>query len=133
MTQGAGAKLGFKESTAMRPPLAVIAALAFCIATGALAQSQPRPLPPGSKPLEEPPPPPVVEADPSLEPQVTIRKEPDRTVTEYRIKGKLYMMKVTPASGPAYILMDHRGDGSFSRLDNLDTGLRVPQWVLLEF
>ena len=131
MTEGAGAKLAFKESTAMRLPLA---ALAFCIATGALAQSQPRPPPPGSKPLEEPPlPPAVVEGDPALEPQVSIRKEPDRTVTEYRIKGKLYMMKVTPASGPAYILMDHRGDGSFSRLDNLDTGLRVPQWVLLEF
>jgi hypothetical protein len=131
VTEGAGAKLAFKESTAMRLPLA---ALAFCIATGALAQSQPRPPPPGSKPLEEPPPPPaVVEGDPALEPQVSIRKEPDRTVTEYRIKGKLYMMKVTPASGPAYILMDHRGDGSFSRLDNLDTGLRVPQWVLLEF
>ena len=111
-----------------------LAALAICLATGALAQSQPRPLPPGTKPLEEPPPPPaVVESDPALEPQVTIRREENRTVAEYRIKGKLYMMRVTPANGPAYVLIDHRGDGKFARYDNLDSGLRVPQWVLLEF
>jgi Protein of unknown function (DUF2782) len=112
----------------------LLAILALGIAAGAFAQSTARPLPPGSKPLEEPPPPPaVVEGDPALEPQVTIRKEADRTISEYRVKGKLYMMKVTPANGPAYVLIDHRGDGQFSRLDNLDTGLRVPQWVLLEF
>jgi Protein of unknown function (DUF2782) len=112
----------------------LLAVLAISFAAGAFAQSAQRPLPPGTKPLEEPPPPPaVVEGDPALEPQVTIRKEPDRTVSEYRVKGKLYMMKVTPASGPAYVLIDHRGDGTFTRLDNLDTGLRVPQWVLLEF
>jgi hypothetical protein len=112
----------------------LLVAVTLCFAMGALAQSQPRPLPPGTKPLEEPPPPPaIIEGDPALEPQVTIRKESDRTISEYRVKGKLYMMKVTPANGPAYVLVDQRGDGSFARLDNLDTGLRVPQWVLLEF
>lgn len=112
----------------------LLASLAFLFAAGAFAQSAPRPIPPGSKPLAEPPPPPaVVESDPALEPQVTIRKESDRTVAEYRIKGKLYMMKVTPASGRPYLLIDHKGDGQFARQDNLDSGLRVPQWVLLEF
>jgi Protein of unknown function (DUF2782) len=111
-----------------------IATIAVTLATGALAQSAPRPLPPGTKPLEEPPPPPaVIEGDPALEPQVTIRKEGDRTISEYRIKGKLYMMKVTPAHGLSYVLIDHKGDGQFARQDNLDSGLRVPQWVLLEF
>ena len=43
------------------------------------------------------------------------------------------MMKVTPAHGRPYVLIDHRGDGQFARQDNLDSGLRVPQWVLLEF
>ncbi|HEX4944771.1 MAG TPA: DUF2782 domain-containing protein [Usitatibacteraceae bacterium] len=112
----------------------LIATLAFFLAAGAFAQSAPRPLPPGTKPLEEPPPPPaVVETDSALEPQVTIRKEADRTISEYRIKGKLYMMKVTPANGRPYVLIDHKGDGQFARQDNLDSGLRVPQWVLLEF
>jgi hypothetical protein len=112
----------------------LLAILALAVAAGALAQSAPRPRPPGTKPLEEPPPPPaVVESDPALEPQVTIRKDDEKTVAEYRIKGKLYMMKVTPAHGKPYVLIDHKGDGQFARQDNLDSGLRVPQWVLLEF
>ena len=112
----------------------VLATFALMFAAGAFAQSAPRPLPPGTTPLQEPPPPPaVVETDPALEPQVTIRKEADRTVAEYRVRGKLYMMKVTPAHGRPYVLIDHKGDGQFARQDNLDSGLRVPQWVLLEF
>jgi hypothetical protein len=112
----------------------ILATLALCLAASAAAQSQPRPLPPGAKPLEEPPPPPaVVEGDPALEPQVTIKRDGDKTVAEYRIRGKLYMMKVTPAHGRPYVLIDHKGDGQFARQDNLDSGLRVPQWVLLEF
>ena len=111
-----------------------LATVVLVFAAGALAQSAPRPRPPGTVPLEEPPPPPaVVESDPALEPQVTIRKEGENTVSEYRIKGRLYMMKVTPAHGRPYVLVDHKGDGQFARQDNLDSGLRVPQWVLLEF
>lgn len=98
------------------------------------AQTGPRPLPAGSRPLEEPPPPPAMtEPDPTLEPQVTIRKEGEATVQEYRVKGKLYMMRVTPAHGRPYLLIDHKGDGQFARQDNLDSGVRVPQWVLIEF
>jgi hypothetical protein len=112
----------------------LLATFVLVFAAGALAQSAPRPRPPGTVPLEEPPPPPaVVESDPALEPQVTIRKDGENTVSEYRIKGRLYMMKVTPAHGRAYVLVDHKGDGQFARQDNLDSGLRVPQWVLLEF
>lgn len=112
----------------------LLALLAVAFAAGALAQSQPRPRPPGTQPLEEPPPPPAVtQADPALEPQVTIRREGDRSIAEYRIRGRLYMIKVTPAHGRPYVLIDNRGDGQFSRHDGLDSGLRVPQWVLLEF
>ena len=112
----------------------LLATLALLVAAGAFAQSAPRPRPPGTVPLEEPPPPPaVIEGDPALEPQVTIRKDGENTVSEYRIKGKLYMMRVTPAHGRPYVLIDHKGDGQFARQDNLDSGLRVPQWGLLEF
>jgi hypothetical protein len=107
--------------------------LAAAFAVPALAQSTARPRPPGTAPLEEPPPPPKVEADPALEPQVTIRKEASATITEYRVRGKLFMMRVQPAKGPAYVLIDHKGDGQFARQDTLDSGVRVPQWVLLEF
>ena len=110
---------------------ATLAVLAVDVAS---AQTAPRPRPPGTVPLEETPPPPaIVEGDPALEPQVTIRKDGDRVVSEYRVRGKLYMMRVTPAHGIPYILIDHRGDGQFSRQDGLDSGVRVPQWVLVEF
>ncbi len=114
----------------MRAPLA---ALLVLFAASVAAQSAPRPIPPGSVPLEDPPPPPVVQGEPAGEPVVTTRRENGATIQEYRVKGKLYMMRVTPANGRPYVLVDHKGDGQFKAQDNLDSGLRVPQWVLLEW
>lgn len=67
------------------------------------------------------------------EPQVTITKHSDQTVEEYRVGGRLYMIKITPKNGPPYYLVDDRGDGKFARQDSLDSGLRVPRWVLKRF
>ena len=65
--------------------------------------------PPVLQPVPEPPPPPPgYELDPALEPQVTILKRGTDTVEEYRIGGKLYMIKVTPAHGRPYYLVDNR-------------------------
>lgn len=111
--------------------IATLTALALDVS----AQSVARPRPPGTMPLEEPPPPPaMVDTDPALEPQVTVRSEGDQSIQEYRVNGKLYMQRVTPKGGKPYILMDHKGDGTFTKQDNtLDNGVRVPQWVLREF
>ena len=119
----------------MRLLLAVSLA-AFAIAAG--AQSTARPRPPGTVPLDEvPPPPPLTqsnEPNAANEPVVTRRTEDGQTVEEYRVRGKLYMQRVTPKHGRAYVLMDHKGDGSFTKQDNtIDGHLSVPQWVLLEF
>ena len=47
--------------------------------------------------------------------QVAVRTEPNGDVIEeYRVAGQMRMVKVTPARGPAYYLMDENGDG---RLD----------------
>ncbi|MDD5240880.1 MAG: DUF2782 domain-containing protein [Sulfuricella sp.] len=93
-----------------------------------------KPLPKDLQPIPEPPPAPAgMELDPAFEPQVTIIKRGTDTVEEYRIGGKLYMLKVTPPHGVSYYLVDPRGDGQFSRQDNLDSGVRVPQWVLMRF
>lgn len=101
------------------------------VAAGALAQNQ---TPPKLEPLPEPPPPPAgAEADPSLEPQVTIIKRGEDVFEEFRIKGRLYMVKVTPRVGKPYYLIDHKGDGTFSRQDHLDSGVRPPMWVIMEF
>ncbi len=86
--------------------------------------------PPKLEPLPEPPPMP---ADSALEPQVTIVKRGQDTVEEYRLKGRLYMIKVTPPHGKPYYLVDNRGDGHFAREEPLDSGLRVPMWVIKEF
>lgn len=106
--------------------------LALCIAAVALpaaAQNRPADL----QPLPEPPPPPPGVVDPSLEPQVTIVRRGQDKVEEYRVKGKLYMMKVTPPHGKPYYLVDEQGDGTWARRDATETGLRVPMWVILSF
>ncbi len=78
-------------------------------------------------------PPPQVQIDPDMEPEVTIVKKGDVTEEQYRIRGKLYMIKVTPKSGPPYYLVDERGAGTFIRRDALDPGLVVPRWVILQW
>ena len=113
----------------------VLTAVLLAVSLSAAAQYGARARPPGTTPLEEPPPPPpMVQTDPVLEPVMTTRTEGDQEVQEYRVKGKLFMQRVTPKGGKAYVLMDHHGDGTFMRQDNpLDSGVRVPQWVLKEF
>ncbi len=99
------------------------------------AQAQTRPRPPNLQPVPEPPPPPKgFELDSTLEPQITIVKRGNETVEEYRMGGKLYMMKVTPAGGGTpYFLVDNHGDGTFARQNAHDTGLRPPMWVIHSF
>ena len=86
------------------------------------------------QPLPEPPPPPPgFEPDPALEPQVTIQRRGTETVEEFRINGRLYMIKVTPGHGVPYYLIDDVGRGEFSRRDSYDTGTRPPMWVIHQF
>jgi hypothetical protein len=111
--------------------LAFLAALLIAVAPPVTAQPA---KPPVLQPLPEPPPPPPgYEPDPSLEPQVTILKRGTDTVEEYRIRGRLYMIKVTPPHGRPYYLVDHKGDGNFARQDNYDSGIRPPMWVIFQF
>lgn len=82
----------------------------------------------------EPPPPPPMSADNGVdEPQVTIIKQSELTIEEYRANGKLYMIKITPKVGPPYYLVDDLGDGRFSRQNSMDSGLRVPRWIIKSF
>lgn len=63
-------------------------------------------------------------------PEITIRKRGRDRIEEYRLRGQLYMIKVTPRIGKPYYLIDPRGDGRFVRRDAFDQGLIVPSWVL---
>jgi hypothetical protein len=71
--------------------------------------------------------------DPTLEPQITIKSKDGDRVEEFRVKGRLYMIKVTPAHGKPYFLIDQRGDGAMVRHDDLTAPLQVPLWVIHSF
>src|SRR5512146_628332 len=107
--------------------------LSFLLLSGlSLSAFAQQPVPPNLEPLS---PPPAFDAQeaPADEPEVTITTEKEQTVEEYRANGKLYMIKITPKHGVPYYLIDDRGDGKFSRQESLDSGLRVPRWVIHTF
>ena len=97
-------------------------ALLLAAAVPAFAQQ-----PPALEPIPEPPPMPA--GDQVDEPEVTIVKRGEDTVTEYRVRGKLYMVKVTPPHGVPYYLVDKEGNGQMVREDSLPN-LAVPMWVI---
>lgn len=86
-----------------------------------------------SLPATVPPPPTLDAGDAVDEPQVTITKQTEQTVEEYRVGGKLYMIKITPKMGKPYYLVDDQGDGKFLRREGLDSGVRPPRWVIRQF
>ena len=97
-------------------------ALLLAAAVPAFAQQQP-----ALEPIPEPPPMPAgSELD---EPEVTILKRGEDTVAEYRLHGKLYMVKVTPPHGVPYYLIDKEGNGQMVRHDGTPD-LAVPMWVI---
>jgi len=111
--------------------VASLAALACAVALSAAAQKA---APPKLEPLPEPPPlPPEIAGDPDLEPQITIIRRQTETIEEYRVNGRLTMVKVMPKTGRPYYLVADGADGSFVRRDSLDTGLKVPLWLLFSF
>ena len=110
----------------------LIAGLLLALALPVGAQTPGKP--PNLQPIPEPPPPPPgYELDPALEPQVTILKRGTDTVEEYRVAGKLYMVKVTPSHGVPYYMIDRLGDGRFVRDDTLGSNVRPPMWVIFSF
>lgn len=107
------------------PFIALSALLAMSSALATEARPKLEPLP------EIPPPPGIV--DPELEPEVSIMTRAEGKVEEYRVKGRLFMIKVTPPHGRSYFLLDQRGDGQFRRYDDLSPNFQVPMWVIKEF
>ena len=70
------------------------------------------------------------------EPEVTIIKRKEATIEEYRINGRLYMIKVTPKRGAPYFLVDNDGNGTFEsrRADSeLEPDIMIPNWVLFRW
>ncbi len=67
------------------------------------------------------------------EPAITIRSKNGERIEEYRLRGKLYMVRVTPPKGKPYYLVDQTGRGEFTRHDGPAAPTAVPQWVIHSF
>ncbi|OWY37401.1 hypothetical protein CEK28_17120 [Xenophilus sp. AP218F] len=80
------------------------------------------------------PPPPVISEHNSAEPEPEVRliQKGDDKIEEYRLNGQLYMIKVTPAHGVPYYLIDDNGSGTMRQVDPA-TRIIMPRWVLKRF
>jgi len=92
----------------------------------------------GADTAEVPPPPPLIEGESAtealMEPDISIRKEADQEVEEYRIQGQLYMIKVTPKRGEPYYLVDADGDGELEhQMYELDPKFMIPSWTIFRW
>ena len=61
---------------------------------------------------------------------VTIKRSKDKVIEEYRINGRLYMVRVIPAKGkPYYIKFPDNGHAVTGEL----TDIQTPYWKLFEW
>jgi hypothetical protein len=120
-----------------RLPTAIPLALSITVLAAAPLMAQDEEAPPLEAPpmVEDAAPPPMPRDDrEGLEPEVTIIRQQDRTIEEYRINGQLYMIKVTPSKGYPYYLVDADGDGNLeTRRNELDPRILVPSWVIFRW
>jgi len=71
------------------------------------------------------------DAAPGAEPDVTIRTEGDKTISEYRINGFLYAIKVTPSIGKPYFLVRADASQMWTRSDKPE--VLIPAWEIFSW
>ncbi len=72
--------------------------------------------------------------DPLRGAEVTIRKEKDRMIEEYRVNGKLLQIKITPKHGYPYYLIDTDADGTFDvRSSEAWKNTTVNTWKIIKW
>jgi hypothetical protein len=94
-----------------------------------MAQAQ-NAAPPKLEPIEEPI---AGSAIPADEAEVTVARRAGDRIEEFRYRGRLYMIKVYPAVGLPYMLVDDRGDGVFNRKDARGQPIKPAQWNILSW
>lgn len=68
------------------------------------------------------------------EPEVTIIQRGRDVIEEYRVQGRLYMIRVIPRRGVPYYLVDTDGDGNLeTRRNEMTEDLLVPNWTLFRW
>jgi len=64
-------------------------------------------------------------------PLITVRRQDGSEFKEYRVRGSVIAIKVTPKVGPVYWLIQR--DGNLVRHDSPGPNLTVPSWLVLEW
>lgn len=73
-------------------------------------------------------------AETVAEPEITILERADSVIEEYRMAGRLYMVKVIPTHGMPYYMMDTDGDGSLETTRwGIAENMLIPQWILFRW
>jgi hypothetical protein len=68
-----------------------------------------------------------------VEPEVTIIETDEEVIYEYRVKGRVYMVKIQPIVGPPYYLLDTNGDGTLDVQESYEPNIALPQWLLFSW
>ncbi len=98
------------------------AGLLYCVSAWLLAASAASP---GQDEAED---------EDSAENGVVIQSPGQETINEYRINGKLYMIRITPQKGAPYYLVDADGDGDLeTRTNELAPDFLIPSWVIFSW
>lgn len=69
----------------------------------------------------------------AIEPGVTIIQTRSERIYEYRVAGRLYMVRVVPRVGPPYYFYDHNGDGQLEYQVDDPRVSKVNQWELFRW
>ncbi len=81
-------------------------------------------------------PPKVLDENSRVEPTVEIRRdEDDNIIEEYRLEGRVYMVKVTPKVGVPYYYLDDDGDGQLElrESDRAAYPVKPVHWKITEW
>lgn len=89
-------------------------------------------LPPPPAPANQASPPATTDESAIPEPEIVITTKGQDRYEEYRIGGRLYMIKVTPKIGKPYYLVDNTGRGEFVRSE-FAPKVSPPMWVIKRF
>ncbi len=110
----------------MNKTILAVALLAVTTATWGEAREQVQ------HPEPPPLPPPLQSGDP-LTPEITIVEGEQGKIHQYRIGGRIYMVKVVPRVGEPYYLLDTTGDGELDSQAGGIQNISVPKWILFSW
>lgn len=82
---------------------------------------------------EDIPPPPIMESGQVIEPEVTIKQDEKGTTYEYRVNGRLTLVRVVPKIGAPYYFVDSNNDGVLDMRQQGPVNDSVNQWILFRW